>query len=587
MPVRVDLQTQLTPALIAKKGEGGRAPDGRKLGGYGFRGAVQYDADKEGSELIDTNLEGVTPREWSRQVKVLRQANQRCKRICDHWSLSLDPRHGKLSHEQWRAAAIRWMRSMGYSGCAYVIHRHTDEPQDHIHIALCRVRADGSVTSDSNDFKRSHVAAAEAAKALGLKPLPPRDDAAGNPAPTDAVVRAGHRASARGTKPVASVDLARDVRAALAQASDLDQLIDGLRQRGIEVQLRRRGADQSNPAAEISGWSLRAKGTEEWLGGASVARDRSLSWSRVAGQLNTNADTRRRAKRAVAEKVSLTHHNRRKESYGYQPHQRQWRSPQARAAWRRRTAKHLLHLLSLSNVAPLRLRDSLPVQGRGLADLGAGDRAPAAAGGVRWPARIAGDGGRAMTVVIDPKSPSAVAAATELEQILRGLPRAQLEELKETATNARSAVAVDDPRVEAIERLLRRLATLLCKCLGLAHAGGFTEAEVAAARDQSLRRALAQRIDEELSQRAERQALPTEALIKPATAAEAQAAVAAEIAAKRSERLAAAAAQAEISAQPVPTYQLKKVFDPRQPSPVPSEDAEAIEEPRRQPAPRG
>lgn len=571
MPARAALSgAPTTPALIAKKA----------LGGRGFRGAVSYDAEKAGAEFLDTNLEGTTPREWSRQVRVLRQANRRCERVLDHWSLSLDPRHGQLSHEQWRAAAVRWMRSMGYSGCAYVLHRHTDEPQDHIHLAIVRVRADGSVVSDSNDFKRSHVAAAAAAKALGLHPLPARNDADAKPAPTDKAVRVSRRASARGTKPTAADALARDVRAVLAQASDLDELLCGLRGRGIEVQLRRRGADQSNQDAEISGWSLRAEGTEAWLGGASVSRDRSLSWSRVERELRERAGAKKKGTPAPV------HQQRRKDSYGHQPNGRQWRSPQARAAWRRRTAQHLLHLVSLSNVASLQLRDSLLLQGRALADLGAGHRASTAAGRVRWSARIDRDGGRTMTVVIDLTSPKAAAANAELEQVLRGLPRAQLEELKE-ATNALPAVAGDDPRAEVIERLMRRLVSLIGRMLGLEHAGGFTDHERESARDLSLRRALSQRIDEELAQREQRLDQPAEAIAKAPGAASVQTNAAQEIAAHRRERLAAAAKQALAAAQPVPSYELKKVFDPRQRSPVPSEDAEAIEEPRRQPAPRG
>ncbi len=191
-----------------------------------------------------------------------------------------------------------------------------------------------------------------------------------------------------------------------------------------------------------------------------------------------------------------------------------------------------------------------------------------------------------MTVVIDLTSPKAAAANAELEQVLRGLPRAQLEELKE-ATNALPAVAGDDPRAEVIERLMRRLVSLIGRMLGLEHAGGFTDHERESARDLSLRRALSQRIDEELAQREQRLDQPAEAIAKAPGAASVQTNAAQEIAAHRRERLAAAAKQALAAAQPVPSYELKKVFDPRQRSPVPSEDAEAIEEPRRQPAPRG
>ena len=81
-----------TPPLIAKLARGGR----------GFLGAAKYDAMKAGSELIWTNISGeATPASWSRQAAAFRKLKPNLKRVVDHWSLSLDPRLGKLTGEQW------------------------------------------------------------------------------------------------------------------------------------------------------------------------------------------------------------------------------------------------------------------------------------------------------------------------------------------------------------------------------------------------------------------------------------------------------------------------------------------------------
>ena len=137
----------LVPALIAKRAKGGKS----------FQGADEYDQGKEGARVLETNLEGATPRERGREIAYL-CAGSKLKRLVDHWSISLDPRLGRLSDQQWRQVARAFRKKMGYSGCAYVLTRHVDTKSDHCHMTILRRRPGGSTVSDSQDFKRSHRA---------------------------------------------------------------------------------------------------------------------------------------------------------------------------------------------------------------------------------------------------------------------------------------------------------------------------------------------------------------------------------------------------------------------------------------------
>lgn len=263
----------LTPPFITKFSRGGR----------GARGAMEYAAGKAGATLLVTNMAGRTPRELAREIGFYRRAAPRCTRPLDFLSISVDPRIGRLTDEQWRTAAAAWLATMDYGDRPFTAWRHCDTDADHIHIAVCRIDSRGRVHKDSGNFRRSHVAAAAAAESIGLKPLPPRYDSHVRPAPRDHAVRARRRAHRRGTKANDPAAIAECVRAALLRAAAHDELVQLLNAAGIEVDFRRRGQT-------IYAWLLRRAGAEEWLAASSVHR--SLSWSRVDKQLADRAALR-------------------------------------------------------------------------------------------------------------------------------------------------------------------------------------------------------------------------------------------------------------------------------------------------------
>lgn len=286
---------QLVPALIAKRGKGGTS----------FRSADEYDQGKEDAQMLDTNLEGRTPRERAREVAHLRAAN-RLKRAVDHWSLSVDPRLGTLNDAQWLEVGQNFIDQMGYQGCAYTLTRHVDEPQDHVHLTLLRVRPDGTTVSDANDFKRSHEAAARCASAIGLKPLPPRPDAPWAPAPTDEQIGANKRAKRRGTKIQNHASIARTFDHIVAKAVDLTDLELKMREVDLELEVVRKSG------GDVQGLNVRAVGAEEWLKASNLKSDRSLSWSKVERRLAGNLELRDRAK-AQAEQVAAVARDRAEE----------------------------------------------------------------------------------------------------------------------------------------------------------------------------------------------------------------------------------------------------------------------------------
>ncbi|MDM5182053.1 relaxase/mobilization nuclease domain-containing protein, partial [Massilia sp. DJPM01] len=139
--------------------------------GKGFRGALEYDLTKEQGRVIDKNMAGEKPRELAAEFGEIRKLRPNLGKAVLHVSLSAAP--GEiLTDDQWREIGKRYMAGMGLENNQFVMTRHVDTEHEHIHILANRIRFDGSVTSDSHDYKRQEVIMRELEKDYGLQRVP-------------------------------------------------------------------------------------------------------------------------------------------------------------------------------------------------------------------------------------------------------------------------------------------------------------------------------------------------------------------------------------------------------------------------------
>lgn len=137
--------------------------------GGGFGGVCRYVEEREGAQVIDSNMSSDDPTSRAREFRAVAEQNPRCKTPVFHASLSCPPGE-RLTDEQWRAVARDYMQKMGFSDCQYTVVRHTNTPHDHVHIVANRVRmTDYKVVSDKHDRARSHAALREIEKKYGLQ----------------------------------------------------------------------------------------------------------------------------------------------------------------------------------------------------------------------------------------------------------------------------------------------------------------------------------------------------------------------------------------------------------------------------------
>lgn len=128
----------------------------KAIKGSGFRGALEYDLNKEQGRLIDTNMEGANPRELAKEFGEIRKLRPKLGKAVLHVSLSAAPGE-HLTDGQWTEIGQRYLHGMGLDHNQYLITRHDDTEHEHVHLLVNRIRFDGDVTSDSHDYRRHEL----------------------------------------------------------------------------------------------------------------------------------------------------------------------------------------------------------------------------------------------------------------------------------------------------------------------------------------------------------------------------------------------------------------------------------------------
>ncbi|URD53581.1 relaxase/mobilization nuclease domain-containing protein [Chroococcidiopsis sp. CCNUC1] len=145
-----------------------------------FWGTLAYVLnEKKNPVTIATNMMGTTPAQLAAQLRVTCDLNPNVQRTCIHIILSLPDRDGyreRLEDKQYAEISKRYLQAMGFVGegtheCQWLVVRHDDANNAHIHIVASRVRMDGTTVNDSWDWWKSQVAIRKLEQEYGLEIL--------------------------------------------------------------------------------------------------------------------------------------------------------------------------------------------------------------------------------------------------------------------------------------------------------------------------------------------------------------------------------------------------------------------------------
>jgi hypothetical protein len=222
-----------------------------------FRSTLLYVLGKEKSTILDTNMGGETPRQLAAEFAAARRHRPNLKRACGHIIISIPHRsidhlkgeyHEHLDDSEYVAIAHRWLIGMEFLGkglsCSqYLIARHHDTLHEHIHIIASRIRMDGSVVSDSWDYRRSEVIVRQLEKEFGLEATPCSNEQVAQKVEEKGISTtvADRRALSRkqkhhlSGKPPIKQQLAALIDEATASHPTVTQLIGRLQRQGVKV----------------------------------------------------------------------------------------------------------------------------------------------------------------------------------------------------------------------------------------------------------------------------------------------------------------------------------------------------------------
>lgn len=133
--------------------------------GKSFMGALAYNLKKlnhpdpvQRAVLLDSNFTTLATAQIKREVELLRQLRPNLNRYVYHTSLnfSLDEQPG-LDNQKLLAIARDYLYENGFTSHQYLIFRHYDAGHPHLHLLVNRIGFDGTVVSDSNNYKKSEA----------------------------------------------------------------------------------------------------------------------------------------------------------------------------------------------------------------------------------------------------------------------------------------------------------------------------------------------------------------------------------------------------------------------------------------------
>lgn len=148
--------------------------------GSNFSGALGYNLKKlnhpdikQRAEVLATSFSSLSAGIVNKEVELIRQLRPALGKYVWHTSLNFsnDEKPWNLTSSKLLDIALEYMKSMGYDDNQYLIVRHHDADHPHVHLLVNRIRYDGSVVSDSNNYRKSLSVLRKLEEQYNLLPL--------------------------------------------------------------------------------------------------------------------------------------------------------------------------------------------------------------------------------------------------------------------------------------------------------------------------------------------------------------------------------------------------------------------------------
>ncbi|PIG91558.1 relaxase/mobilization nuclease domain-containing protein [Gloeocapsopsis sp. IPPAS B-1203] len=216
-----------------------------------FRKILNYLHNKPGARQIGTNMGSVTLDGLVKEFHESRKLNPRLKRSVYHASLSVIPIEA-MDDDRWMDIAEDYLQGMGFGDSQYVVYRHHDTAHDHIHMVASRIRiGDGSIVSDSWDYRRSEVLIRQLEQAYDLQSTEPSWDKPNRAHPSGEFSQ-----QKRSGQPSVRQKLYPILNWATAHTDTMPDYIQQVQSAGVEVRVTEQGISYALEGVAFSGNKL-------------------------------------------------------------------------------------------------------------------------------------------------------------------------------------------------------------------------------------------------------------------------------------------------------------------------------------------
>lgn len=239
--------------------------------GSGFRGALNYifngneKSSNKSAEIVGGNMAGLTPRQLSSEFSALRKLRPTLGKAVCHISLSIPSNDKQLSKQTWGEIAETFIQELGFKDCPFIAVKHNDTDHQHIHILASRIKTNGEVVSDKNDFKRSEDIIRRLENKFGLSAVLPS-----NQTPKKRGKRFKNEKELKMNK---HQEIAKTINQAILNAKNMNGFIDECEKRGVALK-------PYLDNTKVKGLSYRYEG--EWYKASSIGNE--YQWAPLAKQ---------------------------------------------------------------------------------------------------------------------------------------------------------------------------------------------------------------------------------------------------------------------------------------------------------------
>ncbi len=121
-----------------------------------FVGVVNYVIKKDAEMLKAEGVMAMSAKDMITSFELQRSVRPEIKSPVGHIPISFSPEDKeRMTNEFMVQLAEEYMENMGIKDTQYIIVRHHDNPNEHIHIVYNRIDNNGELITDKNDYKRN------------------------------------------------------------------------------------------------------------------------------------------------------------------------------------------------------------------------------------------------------------------------------------------------------------------------------------------------------------------------------------------------------------------------------------------------